>query len=325
MQPSGFSFYEVHSPMEGRSVPMMHFIPVGLMILSILLAVVALLIAKNRHSAFLNPLTGSLAKPPGAELGRKLGAEQLEVGFNLFEIVIAAIAPIVVYIHIQSKIYAGDELSVGLLVMAFALWAVWVGYVIWKLIKRFDRIRMLRLAYECGLAVGQELDQLMLDGFRVFHDVQMDDFNIDHIVIGPSGVFVVETKGRSKQRKDPGNDKTRHQVSYEDGVLTFPGAQDERASQTAARQADWAAQWLSGVTGFDVPVRPVVVLPGWNIENKDRPEVPVITSGYIQRYFQSQQHFPLNHRDVQQIVFEVDQKVRGISPREFRRPFPEPA
>jgi hypothetical protein len=295
------------------------------MILPIILAVVALLIATIKHRAFLNPLTGSLARPPGAELGRKLGAEQLEVGFNLFEIVLAAIAPIVLYIHIQSKIHAGDDLSVGLLVIAFALWAVWVGYVIWKLIKRFDRIRILRLAYECELAVGQELDQLMLDGFRVFHDVQVENFNIDHIVIGPSGVFAVETKGRSKQGSDPGDDKKRSQVTYEDGVLKFPGWHDKGASQKAARQADWAAQWLSGVTGFDVPVRPVVVLPGWNIENKDRPEVPVITSGFIQRYFRSQQYFPLNHRDVQQIVFQIDQKVRGISPREIRRPFPEPA
>ena len=304
---------------------MMHFIPAGLMILPIILAVVALLFAKRRHTAFLNPLTGSLARPPGAELGHKLGAEQLEVGFNLFEVVIAAIAPMVVYIHIQSKLQAGDELSVGLLVWAFASWALWVGYVIWKLMKRFERIRALRLAYECELAVGQELDQLMLDGYRVFHDVQLENFNIDHIVIGRSGVFAVETNGRSKRGNAADDDRKLYHVTYEGGVLKFPGWQDKRALEKAARQADSAAQWLSGVTGFDVPVRPVLVLPGWQLENKDRPEVPVITSGYIQRYFQSQSHLHLNHRDVQQIVFQIDQKVRGMLPRELRRPLAESA
>jgi len=304
---------------------MNHWVPAGLMLLPIVLAVVALLLARRRHSAFLNPLTGSLARPPGAGLGRKLGAEQLEVGFNLFEIVLAAITPIVLYSHVQSRLHAGDDPSLGLLLGAFFLWAVWLGYVIWKLFRRFERIRALRLAYECELAVGQELDQLMLDGYRVFHDVQMENFNIDHIVIGQSGVFAVETKGRSKQCNMPGNDKKLYQVTYEDGILKFPGGQDEQVLQKAASQADSAARWLSGVTGFDVPVRPVLVLPGWQLQSKGRPEVPVITSGYIQRYFQSQCHLHLNHRDIQQIVFQIDQKVRGLLPRELRRPLSDPA
>lgn len=296
---------------------MMQFIPAGLMILPIFLAAAALLYAKRRHGAFLNPLTGSLARPPGARLGRKLGAEQLEVGFNLFEIALASVAPIVVYIHFQSRMQAGDALSMSLLILAFALWALWLAYVIWKLFRRFERIHALRLAYECELAVGQELDQLMLEGYRVFHDVQLENFNIDHIVIGQSGVFAVETNGRSKRRSTSGNDRALYQVTYEDGVLKFPGWQDKRVLQKAASQADSAAQWLSGVTGFDVPVRPVLILPGWQIENIDRPEVPVITSGYIQRYFQSQSHLHLNRRDMQQIVFQVDQRVRGMLPREL--------
>tara|TARA_R110001592_G_scaffold336960_1_gene622806 strand:+ start:74538 stop:75452 length:915 start_codon:yes stop_codon:yes gene_type:complete len=299
---------------------MMHLIPAGLMILPILLAVAALLFAKRRHSAFLNPLTASLARPPGAGLGRKLGAEQLEVGFNLFEVVIAAITPIVVYIHIKSKLLAGDELSVGLFVWAFATWCLWVGYVIWKLMKRFARIRALRLAYECELAVGQELDQLMLDGYRVFHDVQMENFNIDHIVIGQSGVFAVETNGHSKHQDTPDSDRKLHQVTYENGVLNFPGWEDKQVLQKVAYQADLAARWLSDVTGFDVPVQPILVLPGWKVENKGRPVVPVITSGSIQRYFQSQCHLHLNHRDMQQIIFQVDQKGRGMLPRELGRP-----
>ena len=28
----------------------------------------------------------------------------------------------------------------------------------------------------------------------VYHDIQADQFNIDHVVVGPSGVFAVETK-----------------------------------------------------------------------------------------------------------------------------------
>lgn len=47
------------------------------------------------------------------------------------------------------------------------------------------------------LHVGELLDELRRDGFYVLHDVAKDrDGNVDHIVCGPSGVYVVETKRR---------------------------------------------------------------------------------------------------------------------------------
>src|SRR5207253_8885527 len=42
--------------------------------------------------------------------------------------------------------------------------------------------------------VGGLLDQLA--GWRVIHDASMGRGNVDHILIGPAGVFTVETKSR---------------------------------------------------------------------------------------------------------------------------------
>ncbi|HEV2791726.1 MAG TPA: nuclease-related domain-containing protein [Solirubrobacterales bacterium] len=56
-------------------------------------------------------------------------------------------------------------------------------------------------------AVGELLDGLAADGWLVIHDVSFGRGNIDHVVIGPGGVFTVETKshaGRiSLDRLDP--------------------------------------------------------------------------------------------------------------------------
>jgi hypothetical protein len=56
-------------------------------------------------------------------------------------------------------------------------------------------------------AVGRILDELAADDWFVIHDVSFGGANIDHIVIGPGGVFTVETKshaGRfSIDRLDP--------------------------------------------------------------------------------------------------------------------------
>jgi len=46
---------------------------------------------------------------------------------------------------------------------------------------------------EC--AVGADLDDLKYEGYVVMHDIeQMGEGNIDHLVSGPTGVFLVETK-----------------------------------------------------------------------------------------------------------------------------------
>ncbi len=42
--------------------------------------------------------------------------------------------------------------------------------------------------------VGQILEGLAAEGWCVIHDVSFGRGNIDHIVIGPGGIFTVETK-----------------------------------------------------------------------------------------------------------------------------------
>ncbi|MEM8661427.1 MAG: nuclease-related domain-containing protein, partial [Pseudomonadota bacterium] len=280
-----------------------HIFPAALMILPIVLALAALHFAQQRLQAFMNPLTGSLARPPGSHLASKLGTEQLAVGYSLLEIALPVIAPIMLYVQLQEKILAGEPVWLGVFALVVLLWLISAVYSVWKLTRRIERIRNLRLAYECELAVGLELDQLMLDGFHVFHDLEIANVHIDHVVVGQAGVFAVQTWGRTRDRRTSHQDvKERLRVVYEGGVLKFPGENNGGVSERAARAARSIGKWLSDAIGFEVPIRPVVVLPGWYIENKDRPEVPVINSGYIQRYFQSQRQLQLNRRDMQQIV-----------------------
>ena len=303
----------------------MAYFPAALMILPLLLALMVLEVVKRRHATFINPLTRSLARPPGTQLGRELGAEQLDFGVSVAELILPSLVPLMIFLPLKEKITHGDTFSACLFVVALAVWFMWSIYAIRKLVKRVERIRVLRLAYECEIAVGQELDLLMLSGYRVFHDIQAGKFNVDHLVIGESGIFAVETKGRSKRMDKDGNGKKGYRVVYESGILKFPDWQDRVSVEQATRQAAWASKWLSGATGISVPVRPVVVLPGWYIENKDRPVVPVIASGYIQKYFQSQRGPVFSNEELQRVVHQVDQKVRDLAPGEIGRPLPEPS
>jgi hypothetical protein len=45
--------------------------------------------------------------------------------------------------------------------------------------------------------VGKILEELAEDGWHVIHDVSFGRGNIDHVVVGPGGIFTVETKSRA--------------------------------------------------------------------------------------------------------------------------------
>jgi len=63
------------------------------------------------------------------------------------------------------------------------------------------------------------LDPLKAQGWFIFHDVPCagatEQFNLDHVAVGPGGVWVVETKTRRKGRARPG--RKEHEVVF-DGV-----------------------------------------------------------------------------------------------------------
>ena len=242
----------------------------------------------------------------------------MEVGFNVAEVILPTFLPVMVYLQFQSQMQ--EAWAIILLGMTLAVWLAWSAASIYKLVRRFKRIRILRLGYECELAVGQELDLLMLSGYRVFHDIPAEKFNIDHVVVGPSGVYAVETKGRSKITSEDDGGTKQYKVVYSDGVLHFPNGNDTKSVPQAIRQAKWVSQWLTEGTGDTVTANPVIVLPGWYVDAKSQPKVPVLASGFIQGYFKRKREQTLDTKGIQRIVHRIDQRVRDLEPGELVRP-----
>jgi len=124
-------------------------------------------------------------------------------------------------------------------------------------------IRNLKLGLDGERAVGQFLDGLREDGARIFHDVPANAFNIDHVVISTRGLFVVETKTLSKPSSDAA-------IVVTEGRITAGGrALDRDPIQQVKAAAEWLRSELAQSTGKKLPVRPVVVFPGWFVEPMD--------------------------------------------------------
>ena len=167
---------------------------------------------------------------------------------------------ILVYSIIVTQYFAsGNQISV-ISAIIYLIGIVGCGsYLTTKVFKLMKHRNNLRLGYDCELAVGQELNNRMKDGFQVFHDFPAEGFNIDHILVGATGVFAVETKGRAKSRVA---EKENWKVVFDGKKLTFPNWTETKPIEQAKTQAHWLSLWLSKVTGASCKVNPVLVIAG---------------------------------------------------------------
>ena len=128
----------------------------------------------------------------------------------------------------------------------------------WVLVRK-ERPR--KLGRDGEKEVGQGLDELREKGYRVFHDLVGDGFNVDHVVISPRGVFTVETKTRMKPPRGDAR------VRLEERGLTVNGHVVERDPiEQAKSQAHWVHEVLRQSTGKSYRVQPVIVFPGWYVD-----------------------------------------------------------
>lgn len=150
-----------------------------------------------------------------------------------------------------------NPLAITLVVVAV------VAYIVWRIWRTLPELRQLRQGIEGEKAVGQFLEGLRAQGYQVFHDLGGAGFNVDHVVIGPAGVFTVETKTLSKPLRG------RVKILYDGETVRVNGQPMERDPVRQAKaQAKWLARILAEYSGREFEVHPVVLFPGWYVQQK---------------------------------------------------------
>jgi hypothetical protein len=138
-----------------------------------------------------------------------------------------------------------------------------VLYYVLRAWRTWPELKQLKQGIEGEKAVGQFLERLRESGYQVFHDVMGDDFNVDHVIIGPAGVFTIETKTISKPMRG------EVKIQFDGETIQVNGQTMERNPVRQAKaQASWLKKILQETTEREYKVRPVVVFPGWYIEQK---------------------------------------------------------
>lgn len=206
------------------------------------------------------------------------------------------------------------HIAVGKFPWLFALTGlIGIIYCGVKTYRNFKKLTKLRLGHTAEIATANELIGLQALGYQVFHDVQADGFNIDHLVIGQNGVFAIETKGRHKRHKDNQNGGKNHQVAFKDGRLNFPSWTETKPIEQAQRQAKWVSQWLTKATGSAIAATPILVFPGWFITHDSKPPFPIISHKNLVRAIPTLKTQALSQQQVEQIIYQVAQRCMSKS------------
>ena len=166
----------------------------------------------------------------------------------------------------------------------------------------------------CDPKIAGDLFHRYYDEWKTADDL---GFNIDHIVVGPGGVFAVETRARSKPATDA-YWNAAWEVESDGKVLKFPGWVDCHALRQASAASSWLGTWLTNTVGEGVRVDPLVVLPGWYVRRTAQTGVPVIALKEIgRRIAGSRLAEPLSDKLVRQIAHQLSERCREAPPKAY--------
>ncbi len=173
--------------------------------------------------------------------------------------------------------------------------------------------------YRLGLrgeqAVAEALTEVSESGYRTFNDFVVEngenEWNIDHMVVGNRGLFLIETKARRRPRKSK-SDQPANEVVYDGNVLRFPNFRDAQPLQQAKRNAEWLENYLRKKTGEYTPVEPLVVLPGWFVKlSVKSAEVKVMNPTYMVSYLQDRLE-KIPAAQVTRIITAIEENCRTL-------------
>lgn len=185
--------------------------------------------------------------------------------------------------------------------------AIVSGFSGWKLLAIKKKVHNLKQARDGERAVGQYLERLMGKGYRLHHDVIGNGFNIDHVLIGPKGIYTIETKTISKPIRGAS------QVNYDGETILVDGFSPDRDPVIQAKaQANWLRELIESSTGKKVKVRPVVLYPGWFVSKLSKgAEVWVLNPKSLESFL-DHEDVRLKEEDVRLIDYHLSRYVREL-------------
>lgn len=229
-----------------------------------------------------------LLRGPGESLRKEITKIDESILLELLGGVLAAL--MVVPLTVSASLYLGASPVLALAVAGVAFLAL-SSLSASRLVKSWKRRQALYLGWFGERVVAEKLAPLRFSGWHVFHDVPFvrngKPFNIDHVVVGEGGLFVLETKVRRKGGGRSG--QADDHVVFDGQALHWPRFKnDEEGLEQAERNATTLSAWIKEELGFTLPATPILVIPAWSLkftQQREPRQCRVDSANWIQNTF----------------------------------------
>jgi hypothetical protein len=225
-----------------------------------------------------------------------------------------AVVPIVIALAVVLQVSFTQPVPLGRAMAGGILALIPALPLAWHLRKLARKVSDHNLGLSGELAVSEHLQELARAGCYIFHDLQPEKtWNIDHIVVAPESVLVIETKTR--RMRESGGAQPAHEVIFDGSQLHFPQWSDAHGLAQAERNAGWVRDYLAKALSEVVKVEAVLTLPGWMVRRRGRGKVCVVNPKEMPALVRTRgaHHIrPDQQKRMRQIAFALEQKCRDV-------------
>ncbi|HEX9853121.1 MAG TPA: hypothetical protein VGA68_08905 [Woeseiaceae bacterium] len=172
--------------------------------------------------------------------------------------------------------------------------AIAAVYGIYRFVVVALQRRKVEFLRDANIATGHGLQRLTSNQSRIFHDVPCATGVVDNVIVGVHGMYAVCVVA-----KRPGKD---NRVRLNGEQLAFaPGSEVISVAECGKRTAQLARE-VRKLVGHDIQLRPVIAVPGWEIDSQASDEYLVVNERNLSmlRGWKDQKDYLLNE-DVDQI------------------------
>jgi hypothetical protein len=134
------------------------------------------------------------------------------------------------------------------------------GFASYRLFRTIQQWREVRFLRDANIAVGHSLQRIAVGHGRVFHDVATPEGVVDHLIVGPGGIYAINVVAHRAMRRDS--------VHLSDSELRFkPDGRSISIADIAAKTTR-LEQEFRDLLRNSVRVRSVIAVPGWHAETQ---------------------------------------------------------
>jgi len=177
----------------------------------------------------------------------------------------------------QSTYLSGVLVFVMLFVAAYVLQAkhLFAGYPSWQLYLQLGFLFLvsgyaafflgkivlaryqLQFLRDANVAIGHQLQQISVQGTRVYHDVGTSAGIVDHVIIGQNGIYAINVVARRSGK--------RAHARLRDNVIEYSNSKANHSIVDIAAKTSRLQKEFRQLLGHKVRVRSVIAIPGWDI------------------------------------------------------------